>query len=106
MSSQSNTPQKNDSGRNGPPERFQPKVLLIWLVIITAMIALWFASPRDPAGSKKYSITELVEILKDGQIEQGDGVMKPDPSLGRDGYVISGQMKNPDFVEGLTGENK
>ena len=104
MSSQSNTPQKNDSGRNGPPERFQPKVLLIWLVIITAMIALWFASPRDPAGSKKYSITELVEILKDGQIEQGDGVMKPDPSLGRDGYVISGQMKNPDFVEGLTGE--
>ena len=104
MSSQPNTPQKNDSGRNGPPERFQPKVLLIWLVIITAMIALWFASPRDPAGSKKYSITELVEILKDGQIEKGDGVMKPDPSLGRDGYVISGQMKNPAFVEGLSGE--
>ncbi|MGB0416103.1 MAG: ATP-dependent zinc metalloprotease FtsH [Coraliomargarita sp.] len=104
MSSQPNKPPNNDSGRNGPPERFQPKVLLIWLVIITAMIALWYASPRDPAGSKKYTITELVELLKDGQIEKGDGVMKPDPSLGRDGYVITGQMKNPDYVEGLTGE--
>jgi cell division protease FtsH len=104
MSSQSNKSQNNESGRNRPPERFQPKVLLIWLVIITAMIALWYASPSDPAGSKKYSITELVEVLKEGRIAKGDGVMKPDPSLGRDGYVISGQMKNPDYVEGLTGE--
>ena len=93
-------PPKNDSGRNGPPERFQPKVLLIWLVIITAMIALWYASPRDPAGSKKFSITELVEVLKDGQIDKGDGVMKPDPSLGRDGYVISGQLQESGLCRG------
>ncbi|MGC6505327.1 MAG: ATP-dependent zinc metalloprotease FtsH [Coraliomargaritaceae bacterium] len=89
--------QKNNSGRNTPPERFQPKVLLVWLAIITAMIALWYASPRDGLGAKKLSIAELVQAVKEEQIKPGDGVMKPDPSLGRDGYVITGQMLNPDF---------
>ena len=88
---------KNNSGRNSPPERFQPKVLLVWLAIITAMIALWYASPRDGMGAKKLSIAELVQAVKNEQIKPGDGVMKPDSSLGRDGYVINGQMLNPDF---------
>ena len=84
--------QKNNSGRNAPPERFQPKVLLVWLAIITAMIALWYASPREGIGTKKLSIAELVQAVKNEEIQPGDGVMKPDPSLGRDGYVIHGQM--------------
>lgn len=104
MSSQPNTPQKNDSGRNGPPERFQPKVLLIWLVIITAMVALWFAQPDGATGRKVLTVIELVEAVKDGQIEKGDGVMKPDPSLGRDGYVITGKILNPEYSASANSE--
>ncbi|ADE54769.1 ATP-dependent zinc metalloprotease FtsH [Coraliomargarita akajimensis] len=98
MSSQPNTPQKNDSGRNGPPERFQPKVLLIWLVIITAMVALWFAQPGGAAGSKLMTVAEVVEAVKNEQIAEGEGVMKPDPSLGRDGYIITGKILNPEYA--------
>lgn len=97
MSDQQKSPKNNSNGRNSPPERFQPKVLLIWLAVIVAMIALWFASPREGMGTTKLSIPELVQAIKEEQIIPGDGVMKPDSSLGRDGYVIHGQMLNPQY---------
>ncbi len=90
-------PQKNDSGRNGPPQRFQPKVLLIYLVIVGAILTIWFANPGAGSNVKQLTISELVEAVKDGKIAENDGVMEPDPSYGRDGYVISGQMLNPAF---------
>lgn len=88
-------PPQKDPNRKGPPERFQPKVLLIWLVIISALLALWFAQPGAGADAQRLTVSELVQAVKAGQIEKGDGVMKPDPSLGEDGYVISGQMDVP-----------
>ena len=101
MSSKQNTPQKNDPGRKGPPERFQPKVLLIWLVIISAIIALWFAQPGAGANAERLTISELVQAVKDGRIEKGDGVMKPDSSLGEAGYVITGRIRNPQYDVGV-----
>ncbi len=97
MSSENKMPQKNDSGRNGPPQRFQPKVLLIYLVIVGAILTIWFANPGAGSNVKQLTISELVEAVKDGKIAENDGVMEPDPSYGRDGYVISGQMLNPAF---------
>ncbi|WP_269524701.1 ATP-dependent zinc metalloprotease FtsH [Coraliomargarita parva] len=102
MSSKQNSPQNNNSGRNGPPERFQPKVLLIWLVIITAIVALWFAQPGTGTNNEALTISELVQSIKDGRIEKGAGVMKPDPTFGQNGYVISGQMSDPQFSGSMT----
>ena len=102
--SQQNTPQNKESGNNGQPERFNPKVLLIFLVIITAIIALWFAQPGAGANHGRLTISQLVKAVKDGQIQQGDGVMKPDPSLGEAGYIISGKMQNPKYDETLSAE--
>jgi hypothetical protein len=54
--------------------------------------------------SRQLTISELVEAVKDGQIAEDDGVMEPEPSYGRDGYVISGEMTNPglsDVIDGL-----
>ena len=102
--SQQNTPQNKESGNNGQPERFNPKVLLIFLVIITAIIALWFAQPGAGANHERLTISQLVKAVKDGQIQQGDGVMKPDPSLGEAGYIISGKMQNPKYDETLSDE--
>ncbi|MGB1127511.1 MAG: ATP-dependent zinc metalloprotease FtsH [Opitutales bacterium] len=96
MSSKNNTPQKNNAGNNGSPQRFQPKVLLIYLVIVAAILTIWFANPAGTGDVRQLTISELVQAVKDGKIGEDDGVMEPDPSYGRDGYVISGQMANPD----------
>jgi cell division protease FtsH len=97
MSSENNTPQKNNSGNNGSPQRFQPKVLLIYLVIVAAILTIWFANPGAGSNVQQLTISELVQAVKDGKITEGDGVMEPDPSFGRDGYVINGEMLNPNF---------
>ena len=94
---------KPGPGRNGPPERFQPKVLIIWLVIISAIIALWFAQPGTGSNVRQLSVSELVEAVKEGRIEEGDGVMKPDPSLGENGYVVTGRMDRAGDVSGAGG---
>ncbi len=104
MSSKQNTPPNNQSGRNGPPERFQPKVLLIWLVIISAIIALWFAQPGSGANMEQLTVSELVQAVKDGRIDKNDGVMKPDPSLGENGYVITGKMEAPEAEASAGGD--
>ncbi|CAA6678651.1 MULTISPECIES: ATP-dependent zinc metalloprotease FtsH [unclassified Lentimonas] len=103
--SQQNKPQQKEPGNNGQPERFNPKVLLIFLVIISAIIGLWFAQPDAGANHQRLTISELVEAVKDGAIVKEDkGVMKPEPSLGEDGYAITGMMKNPDYDANLSDE--
>ncbi len=91
MSSENNSPQQNNSGNNGP-QRFQPKVLLIYLVIVAAILTIWFANPGAGSNVQQLTISELVQAVKDEKIGKGDGVMEPDTSFGRDGYVIKGEM--------------
>jgi len=106
MPSDNKKPQHNNSGNNGSPQRFQPKVLLIYLVIVAAIITIWFASPGGGSNVKSLTISELIEAVKEGQIAEGDGIMEPDPAYGRDGYVINGEMTNPFYsqqkTDGLT----
>ena len=92
MPSDNKAPQNNNSGKHGSPQRFQPKVLLIYLVIVAAILTIWFANPGTGSNVKSLSISELVQNVKAGKIAEGDGFMEPDPSFGRDGYVITGQM--------------
>jgi cell division protease FtsH len=102
MSPQQNTPQKQDPGNDGQPERFKPKVLFIWLIIISAIVALWFAQPGTGANLERLTVSELVQAVKDGKIEKGAGVMKPDPSLGDGGTIITGKMDNPKYDVNLS----
>lgn len=105
MSSENNKSSKNDPGKNGSPQRFQPKVLLVYLVIVAAILTIWFANPGAGTNLKQLTISELIQAVKAGQIAEGDGLMEPDPSYGRDGYVINGEMSNPALSEvedGLT----
>jgi cell division protease FtsH len=97
MSSENKKPKKNESDNNGSPQRFQPKVLLVYLIIVAAILTIWFANPGAGANVKQLTISELVEAVKAGQIAEDDGFMEPDPSYGRDGYVINGEMTNPGF---------
>lgn len=97
MSPENKTPQKNDSGRNGPPQRFQPKILFIYLLIGAAILTIWFANPGAGANARQLTISELVQAVKAEKIADGDGYMEPDPSFGRDGYEINGKIANPDL---------
>lgn len=105
MSSENNKSSKNDPGKNGSPQRFQPKVLLVYLVIVAAILTIWFANPGAGTNLKQLTISELIQAVKAGHIAEGDGLMEPDPSYGRDGYVINGEMSNPalsEIEDGLT----
>jgi cell division protease FtsH len=85
--------EKNQNpNKNSPPERFQPKALLLWAIVIIALIALWFSTPSVGGDQKQLSVSELIEAVESGRLEKESGVMKPDGSLGQDGYVITGEM--------------
>ena len=99
MSSDNNKPNKNNSGNNGSPQRFQPKVLLIYLVIVAAILTIWFANPGAGSNIEQLTISDVLEAVKDGQIEEGDGIMTYDPSYGRDGYVIKGEILNKAYLQ-------
>ena len=98
MSESSNKSPNKDSGRNPQPERFQPKVLLIWLVIITAIIALWYSMPGAGSNQRQLSVSELIMAVNEGAVNQDSGVMKPAPTLGKEGYIVPGEMRNPKFA--------
>jgi cell division protease FtsH len=87
-SSNSNDP---SPGRNRPPERFQPKVLMIWLLIVSAVMILWVSSGNQSGSVETLTISQLVEKAKAGQILSGQ--MKPESSLGESGYAIQGRIQ-------------
>ena len=93
MSSQKNISPQKEPTNNRPPERFNPKVLLIFLAILSAMLVLWFSNVSTGAGHQQLSVSQLIQAIKDGKIK--NGTMKPDPSLGEHGYIINGEMRNP-----------
>ena len=64
MPSENNNSKKNNSGSNGSPQRFQPKVLLVYLVIVAAILTIWFANPGAGSNVKQLTISELVEAIR------------------------------------------
>ena len=95
MSSQKNIPPRKEPANNRSPERFNPKVLLIFLLIISVMTVLWFSNVDSTVNHKQLTVSELLKAMDAGQIQEG--TMKPDPSLGEHGYIIKGTMQNPAF---------
>jgi len=89
---------KNDKKRrplrNPTPERFQmPKVLLIWIVIVGAVVALWAFNPGKVSAPAMLKISEVVELADAGRISRG--TIRPDVSGGRDWAVITGEVVPP-----------
>ncbi len=82
--------------KNLPPDRFQPKMLLFWLVLVAAVFALlWF--PNQMASNPEIlTIQEVVERAEAGLVNRDAKhlpVVRSDPSGGRDWMVIVGQSK-------------
>ena len=92
MSSKNSKSSDKDSGNQASPQRFQPKFLLVYLVIVAVILTLWIANPGAGSNVRQLTVSELIEAVKSGQIEEGGGVMEPEPSYGRDGYIITGEI--------------
>ena len=96
-----------DSNSNNPkapkPQRFQPRVLYIYLLILGVLIALFFANPNSGLSVKNLTISELIEKVEAGEIRAWEGTMKPNASYGREGYSISGVFRPDSVGAELTG---
>ncbi|MCM2275894.1 MAG: ATP-dependent zinc metalloprotease FtsH [Candidatus Didemnitutus sp.] len=77
--------------KNLPPESFQPKVMLIWLAIIAAIVALFYFNPTKTPQPAMLKMQQVVELAEQGKVVEG--YIRPDPSAGRDFYSVSGEAK-------------
>lgn len=97
---QKNRSNKHRTNKNKQPERFQPKVLFIWLVIFAAIIGLWSLYPVQESSQKIWTMQEVIKEAEAGNIERG--VIKSDPARGTEWYVVKGQLKSsiPEVTNG------
>jgi cell division protease FtsH len=86
-----------------PPDRFQPKVLIFFLALFLAALALLFLGPgarmSSPANLK---IQRVVELAEQGKIKEG--VIHADPSGGRDWVQVTGETTKDTQLTSERGE--
>ena len=67
--------------KNLPPDRFQPKLWLIYLFIAGLLFLLWRYNPGRISSPAPLKIQEVVDYAAAGKI--AEGVIRPDPAGGR-----------------------
>jgi cell division protease FtsH len=77
--------------KNLPPDRFQPRVWLIWLAIIGILILVWKFNPERMSSPATLKIQEVVEYAAADKIAEGK--IRSDPSGGPEWDEITGEMK-------------
>ncbi len=82
--------------KNLPPDRLQPKVWLIWLAIVAAALTLLYWSPGTAVTPANVTIEDVVESTQKAEIKTG--VIRYDPSGGRDRAVITGETNTALFT--------
>jgi cell division protease FtsH len=78
--------------KSTPPERYQPKVFLIWLGIFSVIVVLFMLSSGSTGTGTKLTLTEVLTAAEEGRIEKG-AVIKAEPRGGRDWTVIRGDVR-------------
>lgn len=84
----------SNSNKATPPKRFQPRMLIVYLLILGAIAALWNAQPNIGQSQQYLTISEVIEKVEAGEIAAWDGVIKPNVSFGREGYTIEGIFRS------------
>ena len=89
---------KPDKDSEEKSKGFHPKVLLIWLGVLAAIIGLAMMQSKEmtPSHSTINSINDLINEAKEGRIEQA--VIESDPKGGEEWYTIQGNFKNPAYL--------
>lgn len=91
---------ENNSKKDGEdkPKNFHPKVLLIWLAILAAIIGLAMVQSQEitPSHNSITSVNDLIIEAKEGRIEKA--TIESDPKGGEEWYTIQGNFKNPAYI--------
>ncbi|MDR1457117.1 MAG: ATP-dependent zinc metalloprotease FtsH [Puniceicoccales bacterium] len=82
--------------KNSGPARFQPKVLVIWGILIFSIILAWtMISPAKPAMQREeWTIGQVLEAAQKGLLRSGE--IQAIPSRGLQWYRISGKTNGSD----------
>jgi cell division protease FtsH len=56
--------------KNLPPDRFQPKLLLIWLAIVAAVLTILFLGPGSTGTTVEKSIQDVIEMTTSGKVQK------------------------------------
>src|SRR5687768_10577596 len=84
-----------------PPDRFQPKMLIFWLALVAAVLALLYYTPGMNTQPETLTIQDVVERAEAGDIEvtpAHPAIMRPDLSGGRDWHTITGYSRKDENV--------
>ena len=97
MPDPSKTPNRGQNGKN-QPERFQPKVIIIWLAIFGVMAVLWYQTDKSGTANE-IPMYDVVLATEEGMIESGK--IYPNPNGGLNYYDIVGEIRvENDTAEG------
>jgi len=86
-----------NNNEGGQPKGFHPKILLIWLAVLAAIIGLVMAQSGEitPGQLSIASIDELITAAKQDRVDKA--IIQSDPKGGDEWYVIQGKIQNPAF---------
>ena len=80
-----------------PPDRFQPKMLIFWLVLVAAVLALLYGTTGMSPQPEMLTIQEVVERAEAGHVSteaRKGAVIRPDPGGGsRDWHTVTGESR-------------
>src|SRR6266542_2256449 len=85
-----------------PPDRFQPKVLIFFLALFLAALALLFLSPTRLSSPASLKMQQVVELAEKGKIKEG--IIHPDASGGRDWVQVTGETSKDTVLQSDRGE--
>ena len=74
-----------------PPDRFQPKVIIIWLIIFAAIIGVWQINGTTETEFTTWKIPQVVQAIENNQVIEG--TMTQDPQGGYQYYTIEGMYR-------------
>jgi len=76
------------------PDRFQmPKLFLVWIFIIGAIMALWHFNPGNVSPPAELKIAEIVRLTETGEVKSGE--IRTDPT----GWsIVSGETVEANFT--------
>ncbi len=92
MSDPTNSPNGRPNGKN-QPERFQPKVIILWLAIIGVMAYLWHMTDQSKSDNE-IPMYDVVVATEEGRVEEGK--IFPNPNGGLNYYDVIGKIQVAD----------
>ena len=91
-----NQEQPNKPGKPPVGERFQPKVLMIWLLIVMGILFLWKIQGNNHTGRKLLDMVLVVEAAENGALVttgRDKGYIERTPGRGEGWHMVNGKVK-------------